>query len=309
MPERNQTMLKSNRARHLTLRKWEERLVKAFFLSAALLSVVTTIAIVAVLLNDSLSFFGEVSLWRFLTETQWDPPVHFGVLPLINGTLMVAAIAAIVALVLGLGSAIFLAEYAPERLRKALKPVLEILAGIPTVVYGYFALTFISPLLRSVFGIEIIPLFNPLSAGIAMGLLITPLVSTLAEDAMLSVPRSLRYSAYALGATKLEVTFRVVIPAALSGIIAAFILAISRAVGETLIVTIAAGLQTSIVPNPLQSAQPITSAIVRTIGGEAPRGSVEYEAIFALGLVLFIMTLALNLLGHWIVRKFRLRYE
>ena len=297
------------RRSHLRRRKREERLIKVLFLAAAMVSVVTTVAIVVVLLTDSFRFFAEVPVWNFLTDAHWDPPVAFGVLPLINGTLLVAGIAGVVAFVLGLGSAIFLSEYAPERLARTLKPILEVLAGIPTVVYGYFALLFISPLLRSIFGVEVVPLFNPLSAGIAMGLLITPLVSTLAEDAMLAVPRSLRYSAYALGATKLEVVFKVVVPAALSGIIAAFILALSRAIGETLIVTIAAGLQPNLTINPFESAQTITSAIVRTVGGEAPRDSIEYTAIFALGLVLFLFTLSLNLVGHWIVRRFRLRYE
>ena len=214
-----------------------------------------------------------------------------------------------VALVLGMGSAIFLSEYAPHWLRQIVKPVLEILAGIPTVVYGYFALLTVTPLLRGILGTDVVPQFNAFSAGIVMGILIMPLVSTLVEDAMLSVPRSLRYSAYALGATRAQVIFKVVLPAALSGIISAFILALSRAVGETLIVTIAAGLQPNLTIWPFESVQPITSAIVRTVSGEAPRGSLEYQSIFAIGLVLFLMTLGLNLIGRWVVSKYRLRYN
>lgn len=313
MNSKNQTRQSaSERAyqRHRVRRRIEERSVVAFLVVATLVSIVTTIAIVVILLTDSLPFFGEVSLGQFFTDTDWDPPVKFGIWPLLNGTLLVSLIAMVVATLLGLGAAIYLSEYAPQRVAKAVKPVLEILAGIPTIVFGYFALTFVTPhILRPLFGTDIVPQFNALSAGIVMGLLITPLVSTLSEDAMRSVPRSLRYSAYALGATKLEVIFKVVIPAALSGIIASIILALSRAVGETLIVTVAAGLQPNLTASPLEPVQTITAAIVRTVGGEAPRGSIEYQSIFAIGLVLFLFTLALNLIGRWVIRRHRLRYE
>ena len=287
----------------------EGRIVVGFLVAATLITIVTTVAIVFVLLSDSISFFLQVPLLDFLWDTEWDPPVRFGIWPLINGTLLIAGIAGVVALVLGMGSAIFLSEYAPHWLRQIVKPVLEILAGIPTVVYGYFALLTVTPLLRGILGTDVVPQFNAFSAGIVMGILIMPLVSTLVEDAMLSVPRSLRYSAYALGATRAQVIFKVVLPAALSGIISAFILALSRAVGETLIVTIAAGLQPNLTIWPFESVQPITSAIVRTVSGEAPRGSLEYQSIFAIGLVLFLMTLGLNLIGRWVVSKYRLRYN
>ena len=223
-----------------------------------------------------------------------------------NGTLLVAALAAIVALPIGLMTAIFLAEYAPDRLRRVVKPILEILAGVPTVVYGYFALTFVTPQLQRVFPDMIV--FNALSAGVVMGVMIIPMVSSLSEDAMISVPRSLRNASYALGATKLETTIKVVVPAALSGIVASFILAISRAVGETMLVTIAAGATPRMTINPLDSIQAMSAYIVQLSLGEAPHGSLEYNTIFAVGIVLFIMTLALNVLGYWVVRRWRQVY-
>jgi len=296
-------------ARHLKLRKIEERAVFAFLIAAASVSIVTTVAILVILLADSIPFFTEVSFWSFITDAEWDPPQRFGLLPLLSGTMLVSVIAVAVAFTLGLGSAIYLAEYAPSKVAKTVKPILEILSGIPTVVFGYFALTFVTPLLQSLFGIELVFTFNALSAGIVMGLLITPLVATLSEDAMRAVPRSLRYSAYALGATKLEVILKVVVPAALSGVMASFVLALSRAVGETLIVTIAAGLRPNITASPFESIQTITAAIVRTVQGEAPRGSLDYQALFALGLALFVVTLSLNLIGRWIVKRHRLKYE
>jgi phosphate transport system permease protein len=239
----------------------------------------------------------------------------FGVLPLVGGTILVAVIAGLVSFILGIGSAVFLAEYAPEKIRRILKPALEILAGIPTVVYGYFALTFLTPILRfiynyfeleSVFGF--FGVFNALSAGLVMGLMIMPMVATLSEDAMLSVPRSLRDAAYALGSTRFEVATKVVIPAALSGIVASFILAISRAVGETMIVTLAAGMTPNLTFNPIESIQAMTGYIVSIALGEAPHGSVEYQTLFAVGLLLFIITLMMNLIGRWVINRYRQEY-
>lgn len=239
----------------------------------------------------------------------------FGVLPLVGGTILVAVIAGLVSFILGIGSAVFLAEYAPEKIRRILKPALEILAGIPTVVYGYFALTFLTPILRfiynyfeleSVFGF--FGVFNALSAGLVMGLMIMPMVATLSEDAMLSVPRSLRDAAYALGSTRFEVATKVVIPAALSGIVASFILAISRAVGETMIVTLAAGMTPNLTFNPVESIQAMTGYIVSIALGEAPHGSVEYQTLFAVGLLLFIITLMMNLIGRWVINRYRQEY-
>ena len=287
----------------------EERLVRWIFASCALVSVVTTIGIVVLLLNQSIGFFQEVSLWEFITGTRWSPilkPNSYGVLPLVCGTLLVAVLAAAVAVPVGLATAIFLSEYAPDRVRRVIKPALEILAGIPTIVYGYFALSFVTPLLQKVMPDLLI--FNALSAGIVMGLMIIPMVSSLSEDAMLAVPRSLRHAAYALGATRLEVAVRVVVPAALSGIVAAFILGLSRAIGETMLVTLAAGATPKMTFNPLESIQTMTAYIVQLSQGETPHGSLEYNTIFAVGLVLFVMTLAMNMLGQWVVQRYRETY-
>ena len=296
--------------RRRRLRHIEEWLVVWTLRAAAGISIVTTIGIVIVLLRQSIGFFGEIPIWEFLGGTTWTPlfkPQNFGVLPLVGGTLLVAGIAGLVSLGLGLGAAIFLSEYAPERLRMFLKPVLEILAGIPTVVYGYFALTFVTPILRGIFPDVII--FNALSAGLVMGLMIMPMVSTLSEDAMVSVPRSLRNAAYALGSTRFEVATKVVVPAALSGIVASFILAISRAVGETMIVTIAAGHTPNLTWNPLESVQAMTAFIVQVAQGETPQGSLEFKTIFAVGLLLFVMTLIMNIFGRWFVNRYRQVYE
>ena len=279
------------------------------FFGCALISVFTTIGIVFILIDQSLGFFAEVSVWDFLTGTRWTPilkPTSFGVLPLVAGTMLVTMLAAIVALPVGLATAIYLAEYAPDRARRVLKPFIEILAGIPTVVYGYFALTFVTPLLQTFFPDMIV--FNALSAGVVMGIMIIPMVSSLSEDAMISVPRSLRQASYALGATKLETSLRVVVPAALSGIVASFILAISRAIGETMLVTIAAGATPRITANPLESIQTMTAYIAQLAQGEASHDSVEYKTIFAVGLLLFVMTLSLNLLGQYVVRRWRQAY-
>ena len=225
---------------------------------------------------------------------------------MVCGTLLVAVLAAVVAVPVGLATAIFLSEYAPDRVRRVIKPALEILAGIPTIVYGYFALSFVTPLLQKIMPDLLI--FNALSAGIVMGLMIIPMVSSLSEDAMLAVPSSLRHAAYALGATRLEVAVRVVVPAALSGIVAAFILGLSRAIGETMLVTLAAGATPKMTFNPLESIQTMTAYIVQLSQGETPHGSLEYNTIFAVGLVLFVMTLAMNMLGQWVVQRYRETY-
>ncbi|MBM3944558.1 MAG: phosphate ABC transporter permease subunit PstC [SAR202 cluster bacterium] len=286
------------------------RVIRWFFILCALVSVLTTVGIVVSLVVQAWGFFVEVSVWEFISGTRWTPilkPQSFGVLPLVVGTLLVSLLAAAVALPIGLATAIFLAEYAPDKLRRVLKPVLEILAGIPTVVYGYFALTFVTPLIQNI--IPDLLVFNALSAGIVMGIMIIPMVSSLSEDAMIAVPRSLREAAYALGSTKLEVATKVVVPAALSGIVASFILGISRAVGETMLVTIAAGATPKMTFNPLESVQAMTAFIVQLSLGETPHGSLQYNTIFAVGILLFIMTLLMNVLGFWIVRRWRQVYS
>ena len=287
----------------------EQLVVLALLLIATLVSVLTTVGIIFTLVRQSLGFFQEVSVWEFVTGTKWAPlfePQAFGVLPLIAGTLLAAGIAGIVALTLGLGAAIYLSEYAPDRVRRIIKPILEVLAGIPTVVYGFFALSFLTPILQSVLPIPVI--FNVLSAGMVMGLMIMPMVSTLSEDAMVAVPRELRDGAYALGATRFEVATRVVVPAALPGIVASFILALSRAIGETLIVTIAAGATPNLTINPLESIQTMTAYIVQVSLGETPQGTLVFKTIFAVGLLLFLMTLTMNIVGRWIVRRYTERY-
>ena len=293
----------------LARRHRQERLISALLIAFSSVSILTTFGIVAVLLLESAAFFGDVSIGEFLTGTSWSMvEERFGILPLLTGSLVIAAGAALVALPLGLLAAIYLSEYAAPRVRRVLKPVLEILAGVPTVVYGYFALTFVTPYL-------IKPLFpgadtyNALSAGIVMGIMIIPLVSSLSEDAMTAVPRSLREGAYALGATRFEVATRTVVPAALSGIIASFILAVSRAIGETMIVTIAAGAAPNLTLNPLRSVQTMTAYIAQVSQGEAPHGSLEYKTIFAVGLALFAITLLMNVISNIVLRRYREVYE
>ena len=294
------------------------KIVHWLFFACAVMSVITTFGIVASLLSQSLGFFREIPVWEFLFGTTWSPILkdaegnrHYGVLPLVSGTLLVASIAAAVAVPAGLAIAIYLSEYAPDKVRRSIKPILEVLAGIPTVVYGYFALTFITPLLRSIpipYLEENLIVYNALSAGLVMGLMIIPMVSSLSEDAMVAVPRSLRNAAYALGGTRLEVSLRIVVPAALSGIIASFILAFSRAIGETMLVTIAAGATPRLTFNPIESIQAMTAFIVQLAQGEAAHGSLEYNTIFAVGLLLFGFTLGMNVLGHFLVRRFREEY-
>jgi phosphate transport system permease protein len=291
-------------------RQRTERAVGWVLLGFSAVSIFTTLGIVAVLLFESIGFFREVSPWTFLTGRTWAPmfqPRHFGVLPLLTGSLLIAAGAAAIALPIGLASAIYLSEYAHYRVRSILKPMLEILAGIPTVVYGYFALTFVTPLIKTIFP-ETDP-FNAASASIVMGVMIIPMVSSLSEDALSAVPRSLREGAYALGATKFEVATRTVVPAALSGVIASFILAISRAIGETMIVTIAAGAQANLTLNPLRSVQTMTAYIAQQAAGEAPHGTMEYKTIFAVGLTLFAITLLMNLVSNAVLAKYREVYE
>jgi len=291
-------------------RRLGENLIRFSLLVCAFISIFTTLGIVFILLEETARFFQQVSIVEFLTGTRWTPlfaSKKFGVLPLVNGTFLVAGGAMIIALPLGLLAAIYLSEYASERSRKILKPLLEILAGIPTVVYGYFALLFVTPILKSIFPQT--QTFNAASASIVMGFMILPLVASLSEDAMSAVPHSLRQAAYALGSTKLDVSLRVVVPAALSGIAAAFILAISRAIGETMIVAIAAGQQPKLTLNPLESIETMTAYIVQVSLGDTPQQSLAFQTIFAVGTLLFVMTLIMNLLSHWFTRRFREVYE
>jgi phosphate transport system permease protein len=294
----------------LARRHRDERVIVAVLVLCSAVSILTTAGIVGVLVYESSAFFRQVSIVEFLTSRQWTPMFvdqHFGVLPLLTGSLLIAFFAAVVALPVGLAAAIYLSEYAREPVRKVLKPVLEVLAGIPTVVYGFFALTFVTPIIRSIWPQT--DVYNALSASIVVGIMIIPMVSSLSEDAMSAVPRSLREAAYALGATKFEVATRTVVPAALSGIIASFILAISRAIGETMIVTIAAGGQANLTLNPLRSVQTMTAYIAQTATGELAHGSVEYQTIFAVGLTLFAITLFMNIISIQVLRRFREVYE
>ena len=297
-------------ARNAWKRMVTERAIAVLFFLSTFLSVLITIGIVAVLLFEAITFFADVSVFEFLSGTRWTPlfsSKQFGVLALVAGTTLTAVMAMVVALPLGLLSAIYLSEYAPNGVRKVVKPILEVLAGIPTVVYGYFALLFVTPILRSVFGD--ISVFNALSASIVMGIMILPMVSSLSEDAMRAVPRTLREGAYALGSTKLEVSTLVVVPAALSGIVSAFILAVSRAIGETMIVTIAAGQNPTFTLNPFVPIETMTAYIVQVSQGDAPAGSIEFKTIFAVALLLFVITLVMNLLSQFVVSRFREEYE
>jgi phosphate transport system permease protein len=279
-----------------------------YFLLAlcGLASIATTLGIIAVLLGEALPFFGQVPLWSFLTDTQWTPlfvDKHFGILPLLCGTLLTSLVALLFSLPLGLIITIYLSEFASATTRKFFKPILEVLAGIPTVVYGYFALLFVTPLLQ-----ELIPDlsgFNALSPGLVMGIMILPLVASLSEDALFAVPRSLKEGAYALGASKLQVVFGVLVPAAMGGIIASFILAMSRAVGETMIVTIAAGQQPQLTLNPIEPLETMTAYIVQISLGDTPHGTLEYRTIFAVGSALFVLTFGLNFVSMWIRHKFQ----
>jgi phosphate transport system permease protein len=289
-----------------------ESLIQGFLIFCGAVSIITTLGIVYELGKEALLFFqsSDVNLWEFLTGTTWQPHIQeFGILPLVNATLMTTFFAMLIAIPLGLFVAIYLSEYATEKARSVLKPILEVLAGIPTVVYGYFALTFMTPLLRAVFGNDVVSIYNTASAGLVMGILILPLISSMSEDALSAVPRSLREAAFGLGATRLEVAVKIVLPAALSGIAAAVIVGISRAIGETMIVAIASGAGPNFTFNPFQSAETMTGHIVRISGGDLSYASIDYNSIFAIGLLLFFMTMFLNIVSQRIVRRFREVYE
>ena len=302
--------------RSFSVNRLKEQGIRLSLFLCAGLSILTTVAIIAVLSTETIVFFRQVSLGEFLTETRWTPQYsekHFGILPLISGTALVATIAAAIGLPIGLASAIYLSEYASNRTRAIVKPVTEVLAGIPTVVYGYFALVFVTPyVLRPIFqgllGFEV-NVFNAASAGIVVGIMILPTVSSLSEDVLRAVPTGLREAGYALGSTRFDVSVRIVLPAALSGITASFLLAIARAVGETMAVTIAAGQNPSLTLNPLRSVETMTAFIVNVSLGDTPAGTVEYVSLYAVGMTLFLMTLSMNIAAQWVLRRFREAYQ
>jgi phosphate transport system permease protein len=287
-------------------KKAGETFIESFLLLAALSSVAITVGIVGVLVYESWTFFQAVSFIDFLTDTQWTPlfsEAHYGILPLLSGTLVTTALALLVALPLGTITAIYLSEYAPPRFREVIKPFLELLTAVPTVVYGYFALLFVTPLLQRIW--PELPGFNMLSAGLVMGIMIIPYVTSVSEDALRAVPMDLREGSYAMGATKLQTALGVVVPSAISGIAAAYVLGVSRAVGETMVVAIAAGMQPTFTLNPLEPAETITAYIVQVSLGDLPHGSLGYQTIFAAGLTLLLMTLVFNIAGHVLRRRFR----
>jgi phosphate transport system permease protein len=293
-------------------RRIGETIIRALLFLSGFVSIFTTIGIVYELGKEALLFFQmpEVSILESLTNTQWQPHTgNFGIWPLVTATLMTTVIAMLIAIPLGLGVAIYLSEYATPKARNILKPILEVLAGVPTIVYGYFALMFMTPLLRSIFGSDVVEIYNTASAGLVMGILILPLITSMTEDALSAVPRSLREAAYGMGGTRLEVALQVVVPAALSGIAAAIIIGVSRAIGETMIVAVAAGAGPKFTLNPFKGAETITGHIVRISGGDLSYDSIDYNSIFALGLLLFIITLTLNIISQRIVRRFREVYE
>jgi phosphate transport system permease protein len=292
-------------------RNWREGGIRALLALCALLSVGTTAAIIFMLVQESAAFFSHIGILEFLLGTQWTPlfePAHFGVLPLVVGTLHITIGGAIIAIPLGLCTALYLSEYASERTRSIIKPLLEILAGIPTIVFGFFALSFITPyVIKRVFpGADV---FNALAGAIVVGIMILPLIASLCDDAFRSVPRSLREAAYAMGATKLEVSLHIVLPAALSGVLAAVILALSRAIGETMAVTLAAGSTPNITWNPLESVQTLTSYIVQVSLGDTPHGTIAYQSLFAVAAVLFVITLSMNFIAHKVLKRFREVYD
>ncbi len=287
----------------------QEKIVEVLLFSCGLVSILTTFGIVAIIFQVTWEFFQKVPFTKFFFDTQWTPlfaEQHFGIWPLINGTLLTTAIAMFVAIPLGLSSAIYLSEYAQPKVAAILRPAVELLAGIPTVVNGYFALLFLTPLLRSFLPLEI---FNALSAGIMMGVMIIPTVGSISLDAIRAVPRALREGAYGLGLTKLETILKIVLPAALSGIIASIILGISRAVGETMTVLIAAGQQPKLTLNPMESIETMTAYMAQISGGDSPRNSINYDTLYAVGAVLFLITLALNIFSHWFSNRFKEKYE
>ena len=292
------------RSRHV-----KERIIEFILFLAACVSVATTVGIVLILFKESFVLFQTISLWDFLTDTQWTPlfsDAHYGILPLLSGTLVSSMVALLVAIPLGTISAVYLSEFAPFSIREVAKPFLELLSGVPTIVYGYFALLFVTPLLQHF--IPSLPGFNLLSAGLVMGIMIVPTVSSVSEDAMRAVPMALREGSYAMGATRFQTAIRVVAPAAFSGIAAAYILGISRAVGETMILAVAAGMQPNLTWNPLEPAATITAYIVQVALGDLPHGSIGYETIFAAGLTLALLTLVFNVLGHMLRKRYRQAY-
>lgn len=298
--------LKSSRFAHRRMRYVRERIIESLLFLAAFSSVAITVAIVVILVRESLGFFEHVSIVDFLTDTQWTPlfdDAHYGIMPLVTGTLVTAGVALAVAIPLGTIIALYLSEFAPHRVREVVKPVLELLDGIPTIVYGYFALLFVTPLLQYFF--PELPGFNMLSAGLVMGVMIIPYVSSISEDAMRAVPMHIREGSYAMGATRFQTALHVVTPAAFSGIAAAYILGISRAIGETMIVAVAAGMQPNLTWNPMEPAETITAYIVQVSLGDLPHGSIGYQTIFVAGLMLMLMTLIFNIAGHWLRKRFR----
>jgi phosphate transport system permease protein len=293
----------------LAYRKARDRVIEFVLLLAGLVAVFTTLAIVAILVYESSSFFEHVSIKDFLTDTMWTPLFanpHYGIMPLVSGTLTVTFVALVVAIPLGTIIAIYLSEFATHRLRETVKPILELLGAVPTVVYGYFALLMVTPILQKI--IPGLPGFNMLSAGIVIGFMIVPYVASVSEDAMRAVPRYMREGSYAMGATRLQTALRVVVPGAFSGIAAAYILGISRAIGETMVVAIAAGMQPTLTFNPTEPAATITAYIVQVSLGDLPHGSIGYQSIFAAGLVLLLMTLVFNVIGFFLTRRFREAY-
>jgi phosphate transport system permease protein len=292
--------------------RWGETIIQGLLFFSGFFSIFTTLGIVYELGKEALLFFQmpEVHFIDIFTKTKWQPHTgEFGIWPLFTATAMTTTFAMLIAIPLGMAVAIYLSEYANPRVRNTLKPILEVLAGIPTIVYGYFALTFMTPLLRLIFGQGAVQIYNTASAGLVMGILILPLISSMTEDALSAVPRSLREAAYGLGGTKLEVALQIVVPAALSGIAAAIIVGISRAIGETMIVAVAAGAGPNFTLNPFEGAETITGHIVRISGGDLSYDSIDYNSLFALGLFLFFVTLTLNMISQAIVRRFREVYE
>lgn len=290
-------------------RNIKERFIEFLLMLCALSAVFTTIAIVAILLYESYTFFEHVSIIDFLTDNQWTPlfeDAHYGIMPLVSGTLTTSFIALAFAVPVGTIAAIFLSEFASHKTRETVKPILELLAGVPTIAFGYFALLLVTPLLQKIF--PDLPTFNMLGPGIVIGIMVVPYIASVSEDAMRAVPMSMREGSYAMGATRFQTAMRVVTPAAISGIVAAYILAISRAVGETMVVAIAAGQQPNLTFNPMDSAATITAYIVQVAMGDLPHGSIGYQSIFAAGLVLMLMTLFFNILGHFTRKKFREAY-
>jgi len=292
--------------------KLRELLIKGFLNVFALISIAVTVGIVYILGSEAFLFFsgGEVSVLEFFSSFEWQPVINkFGILPLLNSTLMTSLIAMLVAGPLGIFAAIYMSEYASDKFKARVKPILEILAGIPTIVYGYFALTFITPFLKNIFGHNVVDVYNTASAGIAMGILIFPMIASMGEDALSAVPSGLKQAAYGLGATKLEVSTEIVLPAAVSGIMAAFIIALSRAVGETMIVALAAGAGSNFTFNPFKSAETMTGYIARISGGDIGYDTIDYNSIFAIGIFLFLITLVLNIISQKIIQRYREIYD